>query len=107
MEEENGMTKSAFRNTRWQLMEQRIEFIEQRTDERLRTIETKIDSLKVDEVGYRKEVRDAISQLRIDTNAAIGSTQVKIEELQKIIYKAIGAIGAILGILQIVLKVLR
>ena len=99
------MTKTAMKNTRWELMEQRVTFIEKRTDEHLEQIESKIDALKIDEIGYRKEVKETIECLRRDFQAELREIRQTIACIQKVIYRAVGAVGAVLTIVNIVLKV--
>jgi hypothetical protein len=104
MSEETGMTKTAIKNNRWMLLEQRMTFVEKSMDGRLCRVEDSLKDLKANELMH---LSSDIGKLRCDMQTQNEKLDGKISELQKIIYKAIGAIGAVLGILQIVLKIVK
>lgn len=95
------ITKSVRRETRWELMEQRIEFVEKRTDDRLKTIDEKLDCIKEERAQDRAHIQQEVQRLRDEISEDLKSTHDKLDDLEKIIYKAVGGMGAALALIQL------
>ena len=106
-------TKSAMKNTRWVLMEQRVEFLEEKMDINLKALDEKISSLKSNEIAHintslndlKGEVTRGLGDLKKEFAERRNMIDQRLESIQRIIYKAVGALGAILTVINIALKV--
>lgn len=100
-------TKSERRETRWMLLDQRISFLEQRTDERLVGLDKTFREFKTEYDNDRISLKADFGELRAEVGKKICDTHDKIEDLQKIIYKAVGAMGAVLAIIEVILRIVK
>ena len=94
-------TKTATKNTRWLLMEQRIEFMEKTVEGRLTRVEDSVMSLKNNEIAH---LGVDIANLRSEMQVFVTDLRKRIEDIQAVIYKAVGAAGAIILVANILIK---
>jgi len=95
-------TKTATKNTRWLLMEQRIEFMEKTVEGRLTRVEDSVMSLKNNEIAH---LGVDIANLRSEMQVFVTDLRKRIEDIQAVIYKAVGAVGAIILVANILLRI--
>lgn len=95
-------TKTATKNTRWLLMEQRIEFMEKTVEGRLTRVEDSVKSLKDNEIAH---LGVDIANLRSEMQVFVTDLRKRIEDIQAVIYKAVGAVGAIILVANILLRI--
>jgi uncharacterized coiled-coil protein SlyX len=111
----------SIKNERIVALEERQGLLERLFNEKLSHLETevgklsgqqevlfeKMEDFQKNELAHVAQAAVDIKELKVDFREHCKSNQEEIKALEKIIYKAIGAIGATLAILEIALKFLK
>ena len=105
-------TKTAAKNTRWALMEQRVEFLEEKMNSGLEQINRKMDEIKKDNVtevvrlsGTITELKDMQTKFQEKVSDKFEALVCKITDNKIAITKIVAGVGALLAIIEIALKV--
>jgi len=116
------MTKTQVKGTRWNRMEetnallkQRQDFLEEKSATCYADLGKRMDALSADVKAQIADIKtndiahlaDAIKGMESSFTTRQDKCEMKIDAMQKIIYKAVGAVGAVLTIVNIILKVWR
>jgi len=96
------MTKTTMKNTRWALMEQRLTFLEEKMKTCLDGLKVDIEDIKKNDIAH---LHEAIKGMESAFTSRQDKCEAKLDGMQAIIYKAMGAAAAIITVVNIVLKV--